>query len=63
MKLYYNIAPTLATPCAALPPKGALLAWGGPALRIAPTLATPCAALPPEGALLAWGGAERCPKV
>ena len=27
------IAPTLATACAALPPQGAGLAWGGPALR------------------------------
>jgi hypothetical protein len=27
------MAPTLATACAALPPEGALLAWGGPALR------------------------------
>jgi general secretion pathway protein H len=52
-----QIAPTLATACAALPPEGALLAWGGPALRrVTPTLATACAALPPEGALLAWGG-------
>jgi general secretion pathway protein H len=40
------IAPTLATACAALPPEGAGLAWGGPALR----------PLPPEGAGLAWGG-------
>ena len=33
------MAPTLATACAALPPEGALLAWGGPALRrMAPTL-------------------------
>ncbi len=39
------IAPTLATACAALPPMGALLAWGGPALRrITPTLATARAA-------------------
>ncbi len=39
------ITPTLATACAALPPEGALLAWGGPALRrITPTLATACAA-------------------
>ena len=44
------IAPTLATACAALPPEGAGLAWGGPALRpVAPTLATSCAALPREG--------------
>ena len=51
------IAPTLATACAALPPGGAGLAWGGPALRpVAPTLATACAALPPEGAGLALGG-------
>ncbi|NMM08591.1 MAG: alpha/beta fold hydrolase [Polaromonas sp.] len=51
------MAPTLATACAALPPEGAGLAWGGPALRPdAPTLATACAALPPEGAGLAWDG-------
>jgi general secretion pathway protein H len=57
MSVTGNLAPTLATACAALPPEGALLAWGGPALRqVAPTLATACAALPPEGALLAWGG-------
>ena len=59
-----NMAPTLVTLCTALPPKGAVLAWGGPALRtLAPTLlATPllenilCNTLPPEGAVLAWGG-------
>ena len=28
-----NVAPTLATACASLPPEGAELAWGGPALR------------------------------
>src|SRR2546427_1931901 len=28
-----NPAPTLATACAALPPEGAVLAWGGPSLR------------------------------
>jgi general secretion pathway protein H len=51
------ITPTLVTACTALPPEGALLAWGGPALRrITPTLVTACTALPPEGALLAWGG-------
>jgi general secretion pathway protein H len=39
--------PTLATACAALPPKGALAPWGGPAaLDETPTLATACAALP-----------------
>ena len=38
------MTPTLATACAALPPEGAGLAWGGPALRpMAPTLATACA--------------------
>ena len=51
------MTPTLATACAALPPEGAGLAWGGPTLRpMTPTLATLCAALPPEGAGLAWGG-------
>ncbi|MGP1682749.1 MAG: hypothetical protein ACTS8S_10530, partial [Giesbergeria sp.] len=28
-----KLAPTLATSCAALPPKGAVAAWGGPARR------------------------------
>jgi len=51
------LAPTLATSCAALPPEGAVPAWGGPALMaLAPTLATSRAALPPEGAVPAWGG-------
>jgi len=27
------MAPTLFTSCKALPPEGAVLAWGGPALR------------------------------
>ena len=46
------MAPTLATSCAALPPKGARLAWGGPARRwMTPSLATSCAAL------LFFGGA------
>jgi general secretion pathway protein H len=36
-----NVAPTLATACAALPPRGAFVPWGGPAALIgaAPTLA------------------------
>jgi len=51
------MAPTLFTSCNALPPEGAELAWGGPALRSeTPTLFTSCNALPPEGALLVWGG-------
>ena len=33
-----NIAPTLVASLTALPPEGAGLAWGGPALRSAPTL-------------------------
>ena len=41
------MAPTLATSCAALPPAGAVLAWGGPARRtMAPTLGVSRAALP-----------------
>ncbi len=32
------MAPTLATACAALPPKGTLSAWGGPARMLAPKL-------------------------
>jgi general secretion pathway protein J len=44
------MAPTLVTSCTALPPEGAVLAWGGPALAdMAPTLVTSCIALPPEG--------------
>ncbi|MDP3707185.1 MAG: glutamine-synthetase adenylyltransferase, partial [Polaromonas sp.] len=41
-------APTLPTACGSLPPEGAGLAWGGPALRsLAPTLPTACGSLPP----------------
>ncbi|WP_309683354.1 FAD binding domain-containing protein [Polaromonas sp.] len=56
--MYQNhIAPTLATSCAALPPEGAGLAWGGPALAaVAPAPVTACAALPPEGAFAPGGG-------
>jgi len=51
-----NMAPTLATACAALPPEGAHFALGRPGGEtVAPTLATACAALPPEGAHLALG--------
>ncbi|CAN5126961.1 bifunctional [glutamate--ammonia ligase]-adenylyl-L-tyrosine phosphorylase/[glutamate--ammonia-ligase] adenylyltransferase [soil metagenome] len=51
-----DIAPTLATSCAALPPEGAGLAWGGPALRpVAPTLSTAPGSLPPDPALAATG--------
>ena len=46
-----SVAPTLVASRTALPPEGAGLAWGGPALRpLAPTLDTACASLPPEGA-------------
>jgi len=46
------MAPTLVTAFTALPPKGAVLARGGPSRRtLASTLVTACAALPPEGAL------------
>ena len=42
--------PRLLTACSALPPEGAELAWGGPALRSwPPRLLTACSALPPEG--------------
>ena len=43
-----ELAPTLATACAALPPEGVKSAWGGPARIWGPTLATACAALPPK---------------
>ena len=42
-----GIAPTLATPCAALPPEGAGLAWGGPALRPLPVRLLASLRLPP----------------
>jgi len=46
-----DIAPTLATACAALPPEGAHFASGRPSGEtFAPTLAAASAALPPEGA-------------
>ena len=56
-----DVAPTLATACAALPPEGACFAVGRPGgetvapVYVAPTLATACAALPPEGACFALG--------
>ena len=33
-----NVAPTLVTACATLPPKGAVSPWGGPAAKLSPTL-------------------------
>ena len=55
-----DVAPTLAASRAALPPEGAELAWGGPALRsLAPTLAASRAALPPEGANFPRGGPSK----
>jgi primosomal protein N' (replication factor Y) len=57
MGVVWDMTPTLATSCAALPPEGAELRLGRPgASFVAPTLATSCAALPPEGVGLAWGG-------
>jgi hypothetical protein len=49
--------PRSLTACSSLPPEGAGLAWGGPALRPWPPRSrTACSSLPPEGAGLAWGG-------
>jgi hypothetical protein len=46
------MALTLFTSCNALPPEGAGLAWGGPALAaVAPTLAYPVRPEPVEGCL------------
>ena len=46
-----DIAPTLVASRTALPPEGAELAWGGPALRsLAPKLVASRTALPPDGA-------------
>jgi predicted N-acyltransferase len=59
-----NLAPTLATACASLPPEGAPFALGRPGGSThAPTLATACASLPPEGAPFALGrpGGEGVP--
>ena len=56
------MTPTLFTSCNALPPKGAELAWGGPALHsLATTLFTSCNSLPPEGAQAVLGAALRKP--
>ena len=55
--MWLNIAPTLPAARGSLPPEGAELAWGGPALRsAAPTLPAARGSLPPEGSELAWGG-------
>ena len=57
------MTPTLVTSCTSLPPEGAELAWGGPALRSrAPTLVAAHTALPPEAysdrpeLVEGWGG-------
>ena len=56
-----DVAPTLATACAALPPEGVGFALGRPGGETAapvyavPTLATAWAALPPEGVRFALG--------
>ena len=51
------LPPRSLTVCSSLPPEGASLAWGGPALRLLPPRSlTVCSSLPPEGASLAWGG-------
>ncbi len=58
------MAPTLPTACGSLPPEGAGLAWGGPALRpLAPTLVTACTSLPLEGAAApaVWRSQSRGP--
>ena len=53
-------APTLVASRTALPPEGAVLAWGGPARSItSPTLVASRTALPPEGAVLACSGPAR----
>ena len=58
------MAPTLATACAALPPGGAGLAWGGPALRLmAPTLLDSRSALPQGLDLLGVARAAESPWV
>jgi aminoglycoside/choline kinase family phosphotransferase len=51
------MAPTLVAARTALPPKGAVPPWGGPAAGLmAPTLVAARTALPPEGAVPPWGG-------
>ncbi len=58
-----SVAPTLPTSCGSLPPGGAELAWGGPALRSrAPTLVASRTTLHPRG-LFRLGAARRrnCP--
>jgi hypothetical protein len=54
------MTPTLATACAALPPRGAVPAWGGPALEaLASEICTPCIThefdLVWIGPVLRWG--------
>ena len=46
----WDMAPTLATSCAALPPEGAVPPKGGLSAGLAPTLVASRTALPPEGA-------------
>ncbi|MDP3798473.1 MAG: primosomal protein N' [Polaromonas sp.] len=57
-----SVAPTLFASRNALPPEGAELAWGGPALRsLAPTLFASRNTLPPEGADFPGGGPAENP--
>jgi predicted alpha/beta-fold hydrolase len=52
-----DMAPTLVASRTALPPEGAGLAWGGPALRPdAPSIEATCPSQPHGGAGLVWGG-------
>jgi [protein-PII] uridylyltransferase len=52
----YEIAPTLATACTALPPEGAVSPKGGLSAKLAPTFVASRTALPPEGAVSPKGG-------
>ena len=57
------LAPTLVASRTALPPEGAELAWGGPALRsLAPTLVASRTALPPREGRCACGLAKPVPR-
>ena len=51
-----EMAPTLATSCAALPPEGAVPPKGGLAAELPPMLATANGSLPNDGAGPTWGG-------
>jgi diadenosine tetraphosphate (Ap4A) HIT family hydrolase len=52
------MAPTLPTACGSLPPEGAGLAWGGPALAAVASTPLPCSLCQSDGGLLVFANPQ-----